>query len=43
LILIISTPIALAKAAISGVHLVTAAQNIANIDVEDREQANKKK
>jgi len=37
-----SAPVALAKAAISGIHLVTAAQNIANIDLDDREQAAKK-
>jgi hypothetical protein len=41
LILILSTPIALAKAAISGVHLVTAARNIANIDVAEREKPSK--
>ena len=39
LILILSAPIAFAKAAISGIHLVTAAQNIGNIDVDDRIQA----
>ena len=38
LILILSAPVALAKAVISGIHLITAAQNMGNIDVEDREK-----
>lgn len=42
LILWLSTPIALGKAAISAVHLVTAAKNIGNIDVEDRQLSQKK-
>lgn len=37
--LYISSPIAIAKATISGVHLITAAKNIANIDLEERQQA----
>jgi len=41
-LLYISAPIAFAKAAISGIHLITAAQNIANIDLDEREQARKK-
>jgi CDP-diacylglycerol--inositol 3-phosphatidyltransferase len=42
LILILSTPIALAKALISAIHLVTAAKNIANIDEDDRKQPKQK-
>jgi len=38
-LLYVSAPIAFVKATISGIHLVTAAQNIANIDLDDREQA----
>jgi hypothetical protein len=37
-----SAPVALAKAAISAIHLVTAARNMALIDVNDREEAAKK-
>jgi CDP-diacylglycerol--inositol 3-phosphatidyltransferase len=36
LILYVSAPVAFAKAAISGIHLITAAQNIGNIDADDR-------
>ena len=38
-ILYISAPVALAKAAISAIHLVTAARNIGNIDAVEREEA----
>lgn len=39
IILYVSAPISFVKSAISAVHLVTAAQNIGNIDVEDRQKA----
>ena len=41
LILYISAPISFVKSAISLIHLITASQNIANIDVADREKNNK--
>jgi hypothetical protein len=37
-ILYACTPIALGKAAISGVHLIVASQNMASIDVNDRKK-----
>lgn len=43
MVLYASTPIFLAKSAISAIHLVTAARNIGVIDVADREEAAKSK
>jgi hypothetical protein len=37
LILIVSTPIAFGKAAISFIHLIVASKNMGNIDVEERQ------
>lgn len=40
-LLYISLPIAFVKATISGIHLITAAQNIASIDLEERQRLEK--
>lgn len=42
MILYLSTPIFVAKSAISAIHLITAARNIGAIDVADREAAKPK-
>lgn len=42
LVLYISAPISFAKSAISFIHLITASQNIANIDVAERAKSVKK-
>jgi len=43
MILFVSTPIFILKSAISGVHLITAAKNMAAVDVAEREEARKTK
>jgi hypothetical protein len=39
MVLYLSAPISFVKSAISLIHLITASQNIGNIDVADREKA----
>lgn len=43
LVFYISTPIALVKAMISGIHLIVASRNMAIIDVSEREAATQAK